>query len=67
MFSDNFPGTPFTVGNNISLTLLSKDIEELTSWFNKLKEGGKVEWSFKKPSGANAMVWLQINSESIGK
>lgn len=42
MFSDNFPGTSFTLGNNISLALISKDLEELKSWFNKLKEGGNV-------------------------
>ena len=42
MFSDVFPGMPFVAGNNISLTLISKDIEEIKSLFSKLKEGGTV-------------------------
>ena len=42
MFSDVFPGMPFIVGNNISLSIVTKDIDEVKSLFNKLKEGGKV-------------------------
>lgn len=42
MFSDVFPGMPFVIGNNISLSIVSKDIDEVKSLFNKLKEGGKV-------------------------
>lgn len=42
MFSDTFPGNPFVVGNNISLTILSDNIEELTTYFDRLKEGGSV-------------------------
>lgn len=42
MFSDTFPGTPFTQGNNITLAIVSKDIDEIKSVFNKLKEGGTV-------------------------
>ncbi|MBA2939952.1 VOC family protein [Paenibacillus sp. CGMCC 1.16610] len=42
MFSDVFPGMPFVAGNNISLSMVSKDIEEIKSAFHKLKEGGKV-------------------------
>ena len=42
MFSDVFPGMPFIEGNNISLAIVSKDLEEITSAFSKLKEGGKV-------------------------
>ncbi|MEK5238329.1 VOC family protein [Paenibacillus sp. FSL L8-0470] len=42
MFSDVFPGMPFTVGNNISLALVSPDEEQLKSWFHQLKEGGTV-------------------------
>lgn len=43
MFSDVFPGMPFTAGNNISLTIVSKNIDEIKSLFNKMKEGGTVE------------------------
>lgn len=42
MFSDTFPGNPFTVGNNISLTAMSSDIDELKAFFNNMKEGGTV-------------------------
>jgi len=36
MFSDVFPGMPFTPGNNISLTVVSKDMEETKSLLVKL-------------------------------
>ncbi|MBW5446549.1 VOC family protein [Cohnella sp. CFH 77786] len=42
MFSDVFPGMPFTLGNNVSLTIVSQDLEEIKSAFHQLKEGGKV-------------------------
>ena len=42
MFSDVFPGSPFVQGNNISLAVVSRDIEEVKSVFSKLKEGGTV-------------------------
>jgi PhnB protein len=42
MFSDTFPGMPFVVGNNISLAVVNKNIDEIKSLFHKLKEGGKV-------------------------
>lgn len=42
MFSDVFPNTPFIEGNNISLALVSTNLEEITSVFAKLKEGGTV-------------------------
>ncbi|NMD70419.1 VOC family protein [Bacillus sp. DNRA2] len=48
MFSDVFPGMPFTQGNNISLTVLSKDENELKVWYNKLKDGGKVNMELQE-------------------
>jgi PhnB protein len=42
MFSDVFPGMPFVAGNNISLAIVIKNIDEIKSLFNKLKEGGTV-------------------------
>ncbi|WP_394137843.1 VOC family protein [Cytobacillus oceanisediminis] len=42
MFSDTFPGMPFTVGNNINLAIVIKDPDDLKKYFNKLKEGGTV-------------------------
>lgn len=43
MFSDNFPGNPFTAGNNITLAVVSRDIDEVRSAYEGLKEGGTVE------------------------
>lgn len=42
MFSDCLPGGPFVAGNNISLVIVTKNIDEVKSLFDKLKEGGKV-------------------------
>src|SRR4051812_47728795 len=42
MFSDNYPGTPFVTGSNITLAIINKDQDKITTYFNKLKEGGKV-------------------------
>lgn len=42
MFSDVFPGTPYYIGNNINITISSKDIEEIKAWFEKLSQGGAV-------------------------
>lgn len=42
MFSDTFPGMPFVAGNNISLALVSTNIDEVKAAYHKLKEGGKV-------------------------
>jgi PhnB protein len=42
MFSDVPPGMPFTQGNNISLTVVSKDENVIRSAYEKLKEGGTV-------------------------
>ncbi|KRE93103.1 glyoxalase [Paenibacillus sp. Soil766] len=42
MFSDVFPGMPYVVGNNISLSYVSSNAEEIQNAFHKLKEGGKI-------------------------
>lgn len=42
MFSDTWPGAPFTVGNNVSLTMVSKDRDEIVNAWNALREGGTV-------------------------
>ncbi|SCZ79624.1 VOC family protein [Acidaminobacter hydrogenoformans] len=43
MFSDTFPGMPFTVGNNLSLIVQSVSKENLTKYFERLSEDGNVE------------------------
>lgn len=48
MFSDTFPGMPFTAGNNISLTVVDNDIEKVKIYFNKMKEGGTVEMELQE-------------------
>lgn len=42
MFSDVFPGMPFVQGNNVTLSIVTENLDEIKTWFNKLKEGGKV-------------------------
>ncbi|MFE7064988.1 VOC family protein [Sutcliffiella sp. NPDC057660] len=42
MFSDTFPGQPFVAGNNITLALISKNMDDLKSWYEQLKDGGTV-------------------------
>lgn len=42
MFSDIFPGMPFVEGNNISLALVSNNIDKISSLFKKFEEDGTV-------------------------
>ncbi|MCT8139271.1 VOC family protein [Anaerobacillus sp. CMMVII] len=42
MFSDVFPGMSYQVGNNISLAIVSKNMDEIKNAFDKLKSGGTV-------------------------
>lgn len=53
MFSDTFPGSPFVEGNNISLAIVSKNKDEITSWFNQLKEGGTVTMDLQETFWSN--------------
>lgn len=48
MFSDVFPGMPYVAGNNLSLTVVIKDIDEIKSLFNKLKVGGTVSMDLQE-------------------
>ncbi|GAA0385383.1 VOC family protein [Paenibacillus motobuensis] len=48
MFSDVFPGSPFTVGNNIGLAYGSKDMDQIKQLFNKLKDGGTVKMELQE-------------------
>lgn len=42
MFSDTFPGMPFIEGNNVTLAIVNKDIDQIKSMYEGLKEGGEV-------------------------
>ena len=48
MFSDTFPGQPFVAGNNITLALISKNMDDLKSWYEQLKDGGNVEMELQE-------------------
>lgn len=48
MFSDVFPGMPFVKGSNISLAIVSENIDEVKHLFNKLKEGGAVNMDLQE-------------------
>lgn len=48
MFSDTFPGQEFVVGNNVTLALVSKNMDELKAWYEQLKEGGKVDMELQE-------------------
>jgi PhnB protein len=42
MFSDTFPGMPLIAGNNVSLTVVTKDIAKTRRYFELLSVGGEV-------------------------
>jgi PhnB protein len=48
MFSDVTPGMPLILGNNISLIVESKDINEIKSFFNKMKVEGTVQMDLQE-------------------
>jgi PhnB protein len=48
MFSDACPGMPYVAGNNISLTIVSTNMDEVKSIFNKLKEGGTIDMELQE-------------------
>lgn len=48
MFSDNFPGTPYQQGNNISIAYVSNNEEAIRDAFGKLKVGGSVEMELQE-------------------
>lgn len=48
MFSDNVGGFPFTQGNNFSITVVSRNAEDIKNWFGKLEEGGKVRMELQE-------------------
>lgn len=65
MFADAYPGMPFIQGNNISLTIVTKDRAEVESVFNKLKEGGKVEMELQETFWSKCYGYL-VDKFGIG-
>lgn len=48
MFSDVFPGMPFTPGTNISLAIVHDNMDEMKTYFQKLSEGGTVRMELQE-------------------
>ncbi|MGZ0049461.1 VOC family protein [Brevibacillus gelatini] len=48
MFSDAFPGMPYSAGTNFSLAVISDNQDELKGYFDKLKEGGTVRMELQE-------------------
>jgi PhnB protein len=58
MCSDVFPGHPYSLGNNISLTVTSKNSEDIKDYYHKLKEGGTVHMELQKTFWSNCYANL---------
>ncbi|WP_428909985.1 VOC family protein [Niallia sp. Krafla_26] len=41
MISDNFPGQPYQIGENVTIAVLMNDSEKTKEVYGKLKEGGE--------------------------
>lgn len=48
MFSDNFPGSSFTIGNNVTISVVTGDEGRIQKTFNALKEGGNVQMELQQ-------------------
>lgn len=42
LFSDTFPGNPYKQGDQLTIALMTKDLERLSSIYNGLSDGGQV-------------------------
>lgn len=65
MFSDVSPGMPFVVGNNISLTVISDNMDYITSAFQKLSIGGNVQMELQETFWSKCYGYL-IDKYGIG-
>lgn len=61
MFSDTFPGMSVTQGDNFSLSLVTKNREEIQSAYDKLKVGGKVKMELQKT------FWTELYGSLVDK
>lgn len=48
MFSDVFPGMPFVVGNNITIAIMSRNADDIKTYFHNLKAGGTVHMELQE-------------------
>lgn len=65
MFSDTTPDMPFIAGNNITLVVNSKSMDEIESIFSKLKEGGTVEMELHETFWSKSYGYL-IDKFGVG-
>ncbi|KAE8558757.1 VOC family protein, partial [Paenibacillus polymyxa] len=42
MFSDTFPGSPFSSGNQVSICITTDSVEQAQKMFDALQQGGQV-------------------------
>jgi PhnB protein len=48
MFSDTPPEMPLNQGDNITIVINSKDVDEIKSVYSKLKEGGSIQMELQE-------------------
>ena len=53
MFCDNMSGMPFVNGNNIALTIVTKDENEIRRLFDELGAGGEVDMELQETFWSN--------------
>ncbi|HEY5563302.1 MAG TPA: VOC family protein [Clostridiaceae bacterium] len=58
MFSDTPQSMPLNVGDNISLVVTSKDLEEIKDLFDKLKEDGTVTMELQETFWSKSYGYL---------
>jgi len=58
MFSDTPKSMPLNIGDNISLVISSKDLEEIKTLFDKLKEGGTVTMELQETFWSKSYGYL---------
>lgn len=48
MFSDTFPDDPVTMGENINLTIVTEDLDQIRTQFEALREGADVQMELQE-------------------
>ncbi|ADM69605.1 hypothetical protein GMA19_01785 [Paenibacillus polymyxa E681] len=48
MFSDTFPGSPFSSGNQVSICITTDSVEQAQKMFDALQQGGQVGMPLQK-------------------
>lgn len=61
MFSDSWPGTELIFGNNMTMIIVDKDMEEINRLYDALKEGGKIEMEMQE------VFWSKAYASIIDK